>query len=252
MLTRENYHSVEMNQKYMGVSQFKAFMNCQAGALADVNGEIEREPTTSMLDSSYVDAHFSKSLDLFRAKNPDIFLKDGKTLKSTFRQAERIIERIEQDKLFMDYMDGQTQVIKTGFIEGVEFKVMADVLHKDKIVDLKVMKDFKPHFKDGLYLNFIEFRGYDIQGAIYQEIFGGELPFIIAVATKETETDLALLEIPQERLDYCLDIVKNNLEDIMLVKNGLVEPKRCEVCNYCKSTKKLTEIIPYDEFFSNC
>lgn len=244
MLTKENYHSVEMNQKYMSVSQFKSSMNCQEGAIAEINGEVEREQSVSMLVGSYVDAHFSKDTD-FHLKNPEIFTLKG-TLKSQFKQAEKIIERIERDKLFMEHMNGETQVIKTGFIEGVEFKVMADVLHKDKIVDLKIVKDFKPKYKDGLYLDFIAFWGYDIQAAVYQEIIGGKLPFIIAAATKETEPDINLIEIPQERLDYCLDLVKNNLEDIMLVKNGLAEPTRCEVCNYCKASKVLKEVQKYD------
>lgn len=244
MLTRENYHSVEMNQKFMGVSQYKGFQNCQAGTMAEINGDFERDTNTSMLVGSYVDAYFSKDED-FKINNPEIFTLKG-TLKSEFKQAEKIIQRIEKDKLFMEHMSGETQVIKTGFIEGVEFKVMADVLHKDKIVDLKIMKDFKPQYKDGLYLDFIAFWGYDIQGAIYQEIFGNKLPFIIAAATKESEPDITLIEIPQQRLDYCLDLVKNNLEDIMLVKNGLVEPTRCEVCNYCKSTKVLSKVEVYE------
>ena len=245
MLNKENYHSIEMNKKYMSTSQFKSSMNCQAGAMAEIDGEFERDRSVSMLVGSYVDAHFSKDTD-FALKNPEIFTRSG-TLRSEFKHAEKIIERIKKDKLFMDHMNGETQVIKTGFIEGVEFKAMADVLHKDRIVDLKIMKDFKPQYKDGLYLDFIAFWGYDIQGAIYQEIFGEKLPFIIAVATKEAEPDINLIEIPQERLDYCLDLVKNNLEDIMLVKNGLAEPTRCGVCNYCKSTKVLKEIEIYQK-----
>ena len=151
----------------------------------------------------------------------------------------------------MDHMSGELQAIRTGEINGVKFKVMADSLFTDKIVDLKVMRDMKFQYKDGLYMNFIEFWGYDIQAAIYQKIIGGNLPFIIAVATKETTTDIALLEVPQPRMDYCLDLVENLLEDIMLVKNGLQEPIRCGKCDYCKQTKKLTEVVPYDEFFGN-
>lgn len=256
MLTRENYHSKEMNEKYMGVSQLKSFINCQAGTMDKLkNQNDDEEKSTALLVGSYVDAHFSKEMDLFRAKNPSMISTRGKSIgkpKAEYKSADDIISRIERDELFMEHMSGKPQVIKTGFIDGVEFKVMADSLHKDKIVDLKIMKDFKAQYKDGLYLNFIEFWGYDIQAAIYQEVFGGNLPFIIAVATKESTPDLALLEIPQERMDYCLDLVRNQLEDIMLVKNGLVEPVRCENCSYCKSTKKLTEVIPYDEFFGNC
>ena len=73
------------------------------------------------------------------------------------------------------------------------------------IVDLKCMKDFSKQWDNGKYVNFIDFWRYDIQGAIYQEIVrqntGERLPFIIAGATKEKETDLGLFEIPQDVLD---------------------------------------------------
>ena len=255
MLTQENYHSNEMNKKYMSVSQFKRFFfDCQAQAMAELNKEVERVPSIDMKIGSYVDAHFSGTMELFKAKNPDMISGQGKTkgnLKSGFVKADEVIKRIERDNLFMEYMDGEMQEVKTGFIEGVEFKAMFDVIHKDKIVDLKVMKDLKKMYKNGLYLDFIEFYGYDFQGAIYQAIHGKNLPFFIAVATKEVEPNIAILEIPQERLDYCLDLVQNSIEHIVMIKNGLIEPNRCECCNYCKSTKELTKAVPYDEFFNN-
>jgi hypothetical protein len=257
ILTRENYHSLEANKEYMGVSQLKTFIDCQARGLAEVKGEYVRDGSNvALLVGSYVDAHFSKGLDLFKAQNPEIFTQKG-VLKSDYKKANGIIARIEQDKLFMEHMDGELQAIRTGEINGVKFKVMADVLHPNKIVDLKIVKDFKGQYKDGLYMNFIEFWGYDIQAAIYQEIIsnmlglGNKLPFIIGAATKEPTTNIALLSVPQQRMDYCLDLVKNLLEDIMLVKNGLQEPIRCGKCDYCKQTKKLTEVVPYDEFFGN-
>lgn len=250
MLTHENYFSIEMNRKYMGTSQLKSFIECEAKALAELNEEYIREVTPSMLVGSYVDAHFTNDLDLFKSKNPEIFTRNG-GLKSEYKRAEKIIDRIEQDELFYSFIKGENQIIKTGNIEGIPFKIMIDSLHADKIVDLKIMKDFKAQYKDGLYLNFIEFWGYDIQAAIYQAIEGNNLPFIIAGATKEPEPDIALLEITQSRIDYCLDLVKHHLERIMIVKEGLEEPIRCEKCNYCKSTKKLTKVISYDEFFDN-
>ena len=257
ILTRENYHSLEANKEYMGVSQVKTFIDCQARGLAEVKGEYVRGGSNvALLVGSYVDAHFSKGLDLFMAKNQEIFTKSG-TLKSPYKNADEIIARIEQDKLFMDHMAGELQAIRTGEINGVKFKVMADSLFTDKIVDLKVMRDMKSQYKNGLYMNFIEFWGYDIQAAIYQEIIsnmlglGNKLPFIIGAATKEPTTNIALPSVPQQRMDYCLDLVENLLEDIMLVKNGLQEPIRCGKCDYCKQTKKLTEVVPYDEFFGN-
>lgn len=42
-LTKDNYFSQEMSMKFMGVSQYKAFEKCSAAALAEINGEYERE-----------------------------------------------------------------------------------------------------------------------------------------------------------------------------------------------------------------
>ena len=245
MLTNENYFSLENNMLYMGSSQFKAFQKCQAGALAEIKGEYVRKKTTALLVGSYVDSYFEKSLDLFKAQNPEIFTQKG-TLKSEYKQAEEIIERLERDKLFMTYMSGTKQEIKTGTIEGVAFKIKIDSYIPDReIVDLKIMRDFEQIWQDGIKISFVEAWGYDIQGAIYQAVEGNNLPFIIAGATKETEPNLELISIPQQRLDYCLDIVKELAPLFANIKAGLIDPTPCGVCDYCKSKKVLTKVIDY-------
>lgn len=251
-LIAENYFSPENNLKYLGASQFKAFCSCSAAALAELNGEYERETSTSLLVGSYVDAHFEGTLDIFQAKHPEIFTKSG-SLKADYAHAEYIIERIERDLLFMEHMNGKKQVIMTGEIRGVPVKIKVDVLHEDKIVDLKIMKDFKPIWNDELHdrQNFIEAWGYDIQGAIYQEVvrqnIGQKLPFIIAAATKEKEPDIGLFEIPQPDLDYAMQIVMDNINRIARIKIGAEQPERCGKCNYCRRTKKLTAVVNYGE-----
>jgi hypothetical protein len=248
MITAENYHSPEMNMKYMGTSQFKAFMECEAGALAEVKGEYIQEKTVSFLVGSYVDAYYERTLDKFMAENPDIFTLKG-TLKSEYKHAEYIIQRLERDEFFKKYMAGQKQVIKTGDIEGVPFKIKIDSYHPGKaIVDLKIMRDFEQIWKDGLKLSFVEAWQYDIQAAVYQAVEGNNLPFFIAAGTKEKpEPDLAIISIPQERIDYCLNQVKENIQRFADIKKGLIEPTRCERCDFCKSTKILNEIVEYDK-----
>lgn len=247
MLTNENYFSQESNKKYMSASQFKTFMDCESRALAEINGEYAREKTTALLVGSYVDAHFEKTLDLFKAQNPEIFLKSG-GLKAEFKHAEYIIERIERDPFFMKYMNGGVQKIMTGEIEGVPFKIKIDVYHPEKaIVDLKIMRDLKKQWKDRVELNFIEFWGYDTSAAIYQAVEGNGLPFFIAAATKEDEPDLAIIDIPQNKLDFCLKIVKENAPRFSDIKNGTEQPTRCNSCNWCRKTKVLSEVIPFEE-----
>lgn len=247
-LNNSNYFSLENSLKYMSVSQFKSFVECEARALAEIKGEYEREKTTALLVGSYVDSHFEGTLDIFKAQNPDIFTKQG-ALKAEYKQAEYIIERISRDELFSKYMSGEKQIIKTGEIEGVPFKIKIDSYHPKKaIVDLKVIKDFEPIYKpEQGRLNFIEAWGYDLQGAAYQEIEGDNLPFFIAAVTKEKEPDFAVINIPQENLDVALQIIKSKIKYFADLKKGVYKPTRCEKCDYCKRTKILSRIISMED-----
>ena len=230
MLTNENYFDRANQMRYMGVSQFKAFEKCEAAALAEVAGDYERERTTALLVGSYVDAHFEGTLDLFKARNPEIFTKKG-DLKSEF----------------MFFMSGEKQVIMTGSVEGVPVKIKIDSYHPGKmIVDLKVMRDFKPiYVEEKGRMSWIEAWGYDLQGAVYQEIVrqntGLKLPFFIAAATKESEPDIDIIEIPQAYLDVELERFKENVAYYDSLKEGYTKPERCEKCDYCKATKVLKE-----------
>lgn len=244
-LTKDNYFSQEMSMKFMGVSQYKAFENCSAAALAEIKGEYEREKTTALLVGSYVDSYFEGTLDKFKAQNPNLFKKDG-ALKSDYIQADQIINRIERDSLFMEFMSGEKQVIMTGEIEGVPVKIKIDSCFPDKIVDLKIMRDFEPMYvPEQGRLPWYEAWRYDLQGAVYQEIVwqntGKRLPFYLAAATKEKVTDIEILHIGQELLDFELEQFKKNVQMYDAVKKGIIEPERCGKCDYCKQTKILTE-----------
>lgn len=251
-LNKFNYYNSEANYKYFSCSMFKRFAECEALALAELRGEWTREPSTAMQIGSYVDAWADGSLDAYKEANTSMYLKSGE-LKSEFRQAEAITQRIQRDEMFMRYLNGEKQVIRTGAINGVPFKTRMDVLHKTAIVDLKVMRDFESQYKpEHGRLNFIEYWGYDLQGAIYQEIErqnngGRKLPFYIAAVTKEAEPDIGIFEIPQYQLDTALQLVAADSPHYWQLVNGLFEPVRCEKCNYCKHTKKLTAITPMED-----
>lgn len=251
-LVEENYFSKENNLKYMSASQFKDFLKCPACAMAKLKEEWKQEKTTALMVGSYVDASYEGTLDIFKAKNPEIFKKDGE-LKSEYKKAEEIINRLEKDKMFSKYMSGEKQVIMTGEILGVPFKIKIDSFHKDKcIVDLKVMKDMQSIWNGKEKENFVEYYGYDIQMAIYQEIVrqntGKILPTFLCVATKETITDFAILEIDNERLEFVMNaIIKPSLLSINNIKNENAEAYRCEKCEYCKSTKEIKQIINYKD-----
>lgn len=249
MLTAKYYFSPNSQMKYCGSSQFKQFLKCPAQAMAELRGEWSRADSTALLIGSYVDAFFEGKLDAFKAEHPEILKRDG-TLKAEFIKADEIIARVSQDELFMRYMGGRKQVIKTGFIKGVPFKIKMDSYHKGKaIVDLKVIKDFEPIWNEekGIRQSFIEYWGYDYQAAIYQAIEGNKLPFYICAVTKETVPDLMVIKIPQAWIDAAMAEIEYEIETIAAIKRGEIEPHRCGKCAYCKTTKKLSRVVSADE-----
>ena len=253
-LTADNYFSTVANQNFMSVSQFKAFEKCHASALAEINGEYEREQTIPMLVGSYVDAHFDGTLQKFITENASKILKKDGSLKSEFIQAKQIISRIEKDKMMMEYMSGKQQVIMTGTINGVAIKIMIDHLHDDKIVDRKIVKDFAPIYaEDKGLVPWFEAWEYDLQGAVYQEIVrqntGNKLPFYLGAATKEKITDLDIVHITQDYLDFAMERFTRDVEFYDAIKKGIIQPERCDKCEYCKGSKILTEPTKAEDYY---
>jgi hypothetical protein len=242
ILTHENYYTPEANKIYMSVSQLKDFYTCEAMAMAKINGAWEMKQTTALLVGSYVDAYFDGSLPLFIAQHPEITKKDG-CLKADYEQANQIISRIESDRLMMEYLSGEKQVIMTGDLFGCKWKIKIDSKLPFMTVDLKVMRSLEPVMGK----SFIEHWLYDVQMSVYQHIRGERLPAYLAVATKEEYTDLAVISIPQWRLDECLQWVGKQVPRIQNVKSGNQPAERCEVCDYCHATKVLTSPINFED-----
>ena len=244
-LTNENYFSSEKNLEYMSVSQLKSFMKCEAATMAELHGEWSRSKSTALLVGSYVDAWFEGTLDEFKAENPEIFKRDG-TLKADYVQAEEIIKRVQTDEVFMEYMSGEKQTVFTADLFGIKWKIKIDSLLPDKIVDLKVMRSMERIMGK----SFVEHWGYDLQMAIYAAVYkkatGKDLPTYLAVVTKQSPSDLELIDIPEWRREEILEDVQKHLPRIIDVKKGIVEPIRCGVCEYCRATKKITVPIDFE------
>ena len=148
----------------------------------------------------------------------------------------------------VEYLTGEKQTIMSAELFDVPWKIKIDVYGGNRIVDLKTVKDFEPLYKEGFgRVSWIEYWGYDIQGAIYQKIEQiasgrtGPLPFYIVAVTKEKVPDVAVIQIPQHVLDTALKVVESKIDRFDLVKHGDIDPNRCGKCDYCKRTKKLAE-----------
>ena len=109
--------------------------------------------------------------------------------------------------------------------------------------------------KDYGHMSFIEYWGYDIQAAIYQKLVEmavkKQLPFFIAVASKEPVTDIEIIGFPQKELDAVLTTVEKNVQRIKDLKSGKIEPDRCGSCDYCKLTKVLTKPVHSSQLILN-
>lgn len=254
-LTQDNYFSKEANEYYMSVSQYKAFKKCPAAALAELRGEYERKKTDALLIGSFVDAYFGGCEAQFALDHPELFNSRTGTLKAPYQKAYDVIKRMEQDPVFMEYATGgKEQVIMTGKISGVPFKIAIDNLHPDKIVDRKIMRDFENvYVPEQGRLPWFEAWGYDTQGAAYRFIveqnLNKKLPFILAAGTKEEEPDITLLEIDEELLDFELGELQKNVPMFDAIKKGIIPAERCENCDYCKKTRVLTGPINSKEIF---
>lgn len=270
MVTAENYFDPDIEMAYMGATQVKNFMRCEAAELARLKGEYRTPATTAMLVGSYVDAHFEGSLPVFSAHHPELFKRDG-TLKAEFAHANDIISRMEADALYSLLMSGQKQVIRTGEIAGVPFKIKIDSLLDGDIcaeivqrfpetapvmgmcdgaiVDQKVMRSLEDVWddKERARVPFWRAWGYDIQGAIYQAVEGHLWPFLLAVGTKEDEPDLQALHIQDTTLAAKLAEIEDVVPRFQAIKEGRETPRRCERCAYCRATRKLTRIVDAED-----
>lgn len=252
-VNKANYFSPEATSKYWSVSQFKTFNRCEARGLAESMGVYVREESDALLIGSYVDAYFSEELPEFIEEHrSQMFNKRTGELLAKFQHADEIIETVTKQPLMLDYLtNGEKQVVETAELFGLPWKIKMDVYNGERIVDLKVVKDFADIYDPGYgRRSWIEYWGYDVQGAVYQKVVetvtGKKLPFYLAAVTKEKVPDVKVIEIPQHILDAALGMVEAKIERFDLIKTGQVEPIRCESCDYCKMTKVLRSPEVYE------
>ncbi len=230
-LTQSNYYSPETDQQYFSVSQYKDFMKCEAMAMAK-RGEYKPAMTRAMLTGSFVDSYFEGTLDLFINEHPAVFTQKQE-LRSEFKKANEIIARINQDDTFLRFMSGEKQRIMTFELFGYPWKMKMDsYLPGICITDLKVVQKFRT----------LPLWRYDLQGAVYQKgvelVTGEQLPFYLAVATKERTIDLDIFQITQPVLDIALREIEQNIEHYARVKYGQEGAGILRKCDYCKSVKE--------------
>ena len=258
-LTRENYHSLEANRAFMSNSQYKAFLECEAKQMAILAGTHIEETSDAFLVGSYVHAWAEGRKDEFIAEHPEMFLKGKKELKAPFKSADDMIYTLVTDQLCLYMLEGRKEVILTAEFAGTPWKIMIDAYQQDRrrIVDLKTTRNIREKVWDNEVrekVSFVEQYKYIQQAAIYTEIerlaSGREdiFDFYIVAVSKQDPPDKEVIDLRDpERYYYELEQVKANMPRILAVKSGQETPNRCERCDFCRKTRKLTGAIHYTE-----
>lgn len=242
-LNSDNYFSREADETFFSASQIKSFKKCEAATMAQLRGEYGRPMSQALLQGQFVDEALTGDYGSWVLKHPEVAKRDG-NLKAEFMLCQDMVSRAKRDPLFMDFMEGEHQAILTAKLFGVPFKAKFDVLGTDRIVDLKTVKDLKSQYLPGQgRVDFATAWDWPLQMAIYQQIYkaneGVLLPCYLAVITKETPADIRIIQIEQERMDAEIAWLEQALPRFEAVKDGAIDPERCETCAYCRESRVL-------------
>lgn len=257
-ISEQNYYSAEMNMKYCSASQYLDFIGrpsipgCEARAMATLRGNYQQEISKAMLIGSILDALWEgATTEELVDRFPDCVSSRGATkgqIKSEYIQAIQLFERSAKDEMFRKYMSGEHQTIMIGEIEGLPFKIKMDSFHPGAaIVDLKTTQDSHPSHRyydkmTGDRLPFFLWWGYQTQLSIYREVVrqntGDILPCFIAAIDKKPHPRPEIIQLDDALLDEALEAVKQNCQKIIMLKNGEIDPIRCDSddCDYCRDT----------------
>ena len=270
-LTSDNYYTPEADREYMSCSQYQDFLSCEARALAKLQGRYIPEPSEALIVGNYFHTAMESEeahVEFCRLHFDDIY--KYKINKATgeaivtgkyapYAKADEMIDVCFNDPLIKSLIDmpGENEVIMTGKMFGVPWKIRLDKYMPDKrlIVDWKTTADInKTEYNPilGERESFVESLGYMMRAAVYTEIekqYTGkdtDANFVIVAISKQDPPDkAALLLNHRQRYDWELEQIEKNMMNIRRIKSGELKPRRCGMCDYCRKTKVLKKIIPY-------
>lgn len=269
-LTTENYYTAEADKEYMSCSQYQSFCECEAKAWAKLEGRWVEEPGEALKVGNYFhtamesdEAHEMFCDDNFEDIYKTKVNKQGEVTitgkYAPYEKADVMIRTAKADPLIKSLIDmpGDNEVIMTGKLFGIYWKIRLDKYVKDKrmIIDWKTTADinkldYNPATKDRE--TFIETYGYMMRAAIYTEIEKQNAnsdvnpAFVIVAISKQDPPDKeALLLNHDMRYAWELEQVQKKVLKFHDIKQGYTKPTRCGQCAYCRATKQLTKIIPY-------
>lgn len=253
-LYENNYYENDSNWRYMSVSQFKDFIDCEAKALAKLNGEIPQDNTEAFLVGNYVHSAFEsqQAHEDFLTVNQEAMLTKAGKIRAPFVQADLMVKRLESDDFFNKLYKGEKEVIVTGELFGTDWKGKIDCLNVDNdyFVDLKTTREVNYSMWSSKFnkrVSWVEEYGYIMQMAVYQQLLIQQYgkvfePKIVAVS-KESPPNIEAIEFFNDDLEFELEYVQVHIDRILKVKNGEEAPNHCGKCDYCRKTKHLTGFV---------
>lgn len=270
LLTRDNYYTPEADQEYFSCSQYQAFCECEAKAMAKIEGRWQDEPTEALLVGNYFHTYFEgpEAHEQYCAEHFDAIYKTKTTKaegtviigkKAPFAKADEMIAVAQNDELIKSLIDmpGENEVIMTGILFGVPWRVRLDkyVAAGRLIIDWKTcasISELRWSSADREKVSFIRANGYMMRAAVYAEIekqnakSASDPAFLIVAISKQDPPDKGIFMLNHRQAwDYELEQIKEQLRMFQRIKEGRVKAKRCGVCDYCRATKKLFAVQPY-------
>ncbi|NRD80333.1 PD-(D/E)XK nuclease-like domain-containing protein [Bacillus sp. BRMEA1] len=258
ILTSSNYHSNEANQQYLSVSQFKNFMECEAKAMAKLSGAYIEPSSNALIVGSYVHAALEsdEAFRQFVEENNGAIFKARGGKYSDFELADKMIEVLKNDKFAIFALEGEKEQIYTAHLFGTDWKIKVDSINHQRrtFTDLKTTQELHKRYWSTKYdewVSFVEAWDYVLQMAVYRRILEENLgytytPYIVAVS-KENHPNKAVLHFDESRFAFEYEYLEMKMERVLAVKSGKEQPRRCEKCDYCRSTKLLKDTMEIGE-----
>lgn len=253
-LTRENYHSQDMDKEYMSAHQFNNWMTCPAKEAARQSGKYVQPNIEALLVGQYV--HMAvltpDGMPAWMEKNgAEVVSQKTKKKYAPYEVADRMIERVRGNQDAMALLNGEPERVIIFELGEYRWKAALDVADfsadTPSFADLKTAKDFEDFYDAGSKTRVPWYEYIWRQMAIYRHAFKSVTlaePCIYVVGvTKQEPADLCLRVFDNvERMNAEIDYILHHLPHVMAMKTGAEPATPCgkNSCDYCRANKAVT------------
>lgn len=256
ILNRENYHSPEAKRKWLSSSDVKQAIKCEFAWKAYRTGQMQEDEGKEAFKQGNLFETMLNGTDeeirLFQENNSDMFSSRGPTkgqLKSAYQSVMDCVESVRRQPFLMEIIqNSRKQVIMTGKILGVPFRVMCDLIYSDgSVYDLKCMKSFAREWSNRAetFVEWFEAWNYPVQLWIYKEIAeqnGLTVPNVGLIAGSKQNADVQALRFGNDLIAQAKADALYEIERMKEILNG-AEPMRCESCEACIKSRVINGFL---------